>query len=416
MTTSVLKRFPFLVATAAALAAFAAFPAHADVIILGGLGNFDCPNNNGDDDCDEFDIELDGISVGDIYHTYHNPNYGAPSITALPNNTGVRVVYSNPQHLTRPNAIEHFGVSVHNPGAITARRFQWHTVHHVPPPPLPIPEVESEVIYLPAGAVVRQTVINRDTYGRPVWIVRRETTTPGEVQLEQLMPEDPLIQGSTLLDVDPIELFPNVPMSFDSEPAPPGEIASEVFVLDVYENRRVWGYDYMGPLLSTALTATISQGSNCPQQYLPWFTMQPLDVTASIDGGVQFDITADGPVAYGEIFFQWQHEGIDMPGEHDPFLRIDPIQLTDAGTYTCTIHNDCGSVVSAAARLTVPPPPPCPGDLTGNREVTIADLAILLANYGSTSASTFEGDLTGDYIVDIADLSILLAHYGDQCP
>lgn len=57
----------------------------ADVIIIGGLGNFDCPNNTGDD-CNGFEIELDGPHPEDVYHTYRNGNYGSPTISALPGN------------------------------------------------------------------------------------------------------------------------------------------------------------------------------------------------------------------------------------------------------------------------------------------------------------------------------------------
>jgi len=61
--------------------------------------------------------------------------------------------------------------------------------------------------------------------------------------------------------------------------------------------------------------------------------------------------------------------------------------------------------------------PACPGDLDGDNDVDLADLSILLANYGVTSGATYEdGDLDGDGDVDLADLSELLSHYGEACP
>jgi len=46
-----------------------------------------------------------------------------------------------------------------------------------------------------------------------------------------------------------------------------------------------------------------------------------------------------------------------------------------------------------------------------------ADLAQLLANYGTTSGATYEdGDIDADGDVDLADLAALLAHYGEPCP
>jgi len=59
---------------------------------------------------------------------------------------------------------------------------------------------------------------------------------------------------------------------------------------------------------------------------------------------------------------------------------------------------------------------PCVGDLDGDGDVDLADLAILLGHYGMTSGAEYEdGDLDGDGDVDLADLSALLAVYGTTC-
>jgi len=58
----------------------------------------------------------------------------------------------------------------------------------------------------------------------------------------------------------------------------------------------------------------------------------------------------------------------------------------------------------------------CPGDLDGDHDIDLADLAGLLANYGTTSGMTpADGDLDLDGDVDIADLAALLAVYGTTC-
>jgi hypothetical protein len=60
--------------------------------------------------------------------------------------------------------------------------------------------------------------------------------------------------------------------------------------------------------------------------------------------------------------------------------------------------------------------PPCP-DLDGDGDVDLADLAILLAHYGTAGGASFEdGDVDGDGDVDLSDLAGLLSHYGDVCP
>jgi hypothetical protein len=60
---------------------------------------------------------------------------------------------------------------------------------------------------------------------------------------------------------------------------------------------------------------------------------------------------------------------------------------------------------------------PCPGDLDGDNDVDLSDLAQLLGNYGTTSGAQYEdGDLDGDGDVDLSDLAELLGLYGTTCP
>ncbi len=61
-------------------------------------------------------------------------------------------------------------------------------------------------------------------------------------------------------------------------------------------------------------------------------------------------------------------------------------------------------------------PAACPGDLDGDNQVSLTDLAILLSNFGRTSGvddSFGDIDLDGD--VDLTDLAQLLARFGSTC-
>lgn len=59
---------------------------------------------------------------------------------------------------------------------------------------------------------------------------------------------------------------------------------------------------------------------------------------------------------------------------------------------------------------------PCEADLNGDNQVNIADLALLLSNFGMTSGAEYEdGDLDGNGSVDIADLALLLSRFGTFC-
>ena len=67
-------------------------------------------------------------------------------------------------------------------------------------------------------------------------------------------------------------------------------------------------------------------------------------------------------------------------------------------------------------RVSVIAESPCPGDLDGDNDIDLSDLATLLANYGMPSGATYEqGDLDGDGDVDLQDLAALLAVYGTSC-
>ena len=79
--------------------------------ITGSMSNFDC-HNHCDDPCDEFEVEIEGAHPEDVVHTYHNGNYGTPTVTLKADGTGTIVDYRNPQHPTAVNAVEHFGISM----------------------------------------------------------------------------------------------------------------------------------------------------------------------------------------------------------------------------------------------------------------------------------------------------------------
>jgi hypothetical protein len=52
------------------------------------------------------------------------------------------------------------------------------------------------------------------------------------------------------------------------------------------------------------------------------------------------------------------------------------------------------------------------GDATGDGEIDLADLNVVLANFGE---ETEDGDLDGDGLVNLADLNIVLATFGSSC-
>lgn len=69
-----------------------------------------------------------------------------------------------------------------------------------------------------------------------------------------------------------------------------------------------------------------------------------------------------------------------------------------------------------AVEIICAPQNDCPGDLDGDLDIDIRDLAQLLAHYGLTEEVTYEdGDIDGDGDIDATDLATLLSAYGTTC-
>ncbi|GMU83203.1 MAG: hypothetical protein AMXMBFR47_30740 [Planctomycetota bacterium] len=98
-----------------------------------------------------------------------------------------------------------------------------------------------------------------------------------------------------------------------------------------------------------------------------------------------------------------------------------------SGLYSFDIQADgnfisTGPIVSTGATTPTeiavwnPPAVECPGDLNGDLQVGLADLAILLSNFGTPDGAGHEdGDIDGDGDVDLSDLTLLLSEFGVVC-
>ena len=58
----------------------------------------------------------------------------------------------------------------------------------------------------------------------------------------------------------------------------------------------------------------------------------------------------------------------------------------------------------------------CPADLNNDGVIDLADLGILLADFGCTAPGPCPGDIDNDGDTDLADLGILLSEFGNTCP
>lgn len=129
----------------------------------------------------------------------------------------------------------------------------------------------------------------------------------------------------------------------------------------------------------------------------------------------QFDVLAISGVATlaGELNVQRLSGYVPVVG--------DSFDIVTAGSISGTFGSLTGapgfSVAYAPNRVILSVTgTPLPGDLDGDCDVDLVDLANLLTNYGLPSGATLQmGDADGDGDVDLIDLATLLSNYGTTC-
>jgi hypothetical protein len=88
-----------------------------------------------------------------------------------------------------------------------------------------------------------------------------------------------------------------------------------------------------------------------PAPQAPGIVSQPGSVTLAVGNTLNFAVTVSGT---GPFTYEWRR-GTTVVGTDSPELQIPSIGLSDAGSYTCTIANGQGSIVTAPAEVTVNP-------------------------------------------------------------
>ena len=108
----------------------------------------------------------------------------------------------------------------------------------------------------------------------------------------------------------------------------------------------VGSYDLLGH--SRINNNIIDIGAIENQGSVPSITLQPAGKALCSGESIHFQINCPDTVHY-----QWQKNGVDMPGETTRELFIDAVSTGDQGNYWCIITNSYGSVTSNTATLFV---------------------------------------------------------------
>ncbi len=348
----------YLLAAAPAALLFACGSAIADVTIVGAITNCDVTNTT-PEVCDEMEIELEGPHASDVVYTWRNYNYGAPTITDLPGNTGVRVSYHAAGRVTQRNAVEHFGITLRDFSVLTRRTFRWkHNGVVVMAGPGANVQIPIPVTYIPPAPVpVVTEVIENESPEQVMWIRRSIHRIPGVVTLDQLMSDNPIITGATVLETELFRLDPGDVLESVENLDTEDYLFSQIIVVENYAdiptfNAATGDWDHAaGALTSRNMSATIIQQTPCSVR--PVLTLEPVSVAAPLDGTAEFDALATGQSEFGQLNYQWFHDGVAMTGEDSEHLRVDPVTPADVGYYVCIVTNDCGQVTTHGVQLTI---------------------------------------------------------------
>jgi hypothetical protein len=95
------------------------------------------------------------------------------------------------------------------------------------------------------------------------------------------------------------------------------------------------------------------------------------------------------------ITYAWRRDGEDLSdepnhisGAESPMLTLVNLDADDEGAYTCVITNDCGSVTSAAATLTL-----CEADFNCDGVLNSADFfSFLTAFFNDVPSADYNSD------------------------
>jgi len=101
----------------------------------------------------------------------------------------------------------------------------------------------------------------------------------------------------------------------------------------------------VGSVTSTTAALTVSSVTTPPT-----ISTQPVSQTVSVGSTATFSVVAAGTAP---LSYQWKFNGANLSGATGPALSIANAQAANAGSYTVTVSNSAGSVLSNAATLTV---------------------------------------------------------------
>jgi subtilisin-like proprotein convertase family protein len=106
-------------------------------------------------------------------------------------------------------------------------------------------------------------------------------------------------------------------------------------------------------VVTDGCASVVSSAATLAVNVVPSITSQPFAAAACLGSSAFFRVTSTGD----SRTFQWRLDGVPIPGATASRYDIASMTAADAGSYDCIISNECGSVTSASATLTLRPVP-----------------------------------------------------------
>ncbi|HUI91629.1 MAG TPA: immunoglobulin domain-containing protein [Chitinivibrionales bacterium] len=131
-------------------------------------------------------------------------------------------------------------------------------------------------------------------------------------------------------------------------------------------------------IVSNGYGADTSRGAPLVIVDKPVITRQPSSVTAIVGDSVIFTVAAKGTTP---LSYQWQKNGLPIPGATNAMYRIPAAALSDSGVFRAAVSNNWGSDSSSAARLSV-----LPKSSVGNLPIITVNPASITVQAGDTAS------------------------------
>ena len=129
----------------------------------------------------------------------------------------------------------------------------------------------------------------------------------------------------------------------------------------------------------------------------PAITSHPVSQDVATGDSIELSVTATGTAP---LIYQWQKNGVDIPGATSAQLSLANISLADAGQYRASVSNEVKQVFSLTGRLTVQATltPPNIIQQPQSQETTVGETATFSISAGGTPPLSYQWRHNNDVI------------------